>query len=248
MKKTAVIAAALAALALLLYLLVPRTPDLETRPVAEQDAALGSGEPQSNRVRVLVAPGDPTRGPADALVTLVTFCDFASQACKRTARSLLEARLAFPAEVRVVFKPFPGPDSSLASEAALAAHEQGKFWEMHDLLFLEQAALAPGVLTGHAQRLGLDVATFRARLDSRALRPAVEEALAYGEQIGVGIAPALFVNGLPVQDAALPFVQLKPRIEAEIARSRSRMVEQDLSAAEIHEAVMREARPRLPER
>ena len=221
------------------------SPSTEPLSISGQEARLGTANPLSNRARVLVAPKDPARGAAAPLVTLVAFVDFSSPACKRTARTLLEAVLAYPEEVRTVLKLLPNPndpDSVAAAEAALAAGEQGKFWQMHDLLFLEQVRLHRLGLVDKARRIGLDVAAFTARLDSHALIPVLDDTAAYAERLGVNGAPALFMNGLTIEDGAIPFVHLKLRIERELRRVRKLMEENDLSRGDVYTALMREAR------
>ena len=235
----------LVALAAALYLHGRRGAS-ESLPIAEQEAALGGGDIQSDRLRVLVGPGDPVRGAADAVVTLVSFCDFKSRGCKHAARTLLEAVLAYPTELRVMFKPLPAkndPQSVAAAEAALAASEQGKFWEMHDLLFADPNALDRAGLEQKAQRLGLDMPRFRASVDAHEQLPTIEESIAYAAKLGVQSAPALFLNGVRLEDAEQPFVHLKPRIDSELRRVRSLMQEQGLSSAEVYPAMMRGARP-----
>ena len=217
--------------------------------IAGQEATLGAGNAQSNRTRVLVGPGEPTRGAAEPVVTLIEFCDFRTPACKRTARTLFEAVLAYPNDVRVVFKPRPttgDAESMTAAEAALAAQEQGKFWEMHDALFLDSDRLDRAAIEDKARRLGLDLTRFRAALDGHTCMPAIEASTAYASKVGVDSVPALFLNGLRIEDASQPFVHLKPRIEAEIKRARSHGAEKGVAGVELYRELMRAARPYSP--
>ena len=111
-----------------------------------------AGVPLDKRVREeLVAAGPaqqidlsraPTRGPATAPISLVEFSDFECPFCAQTAPVVRQLLLAYPSQLRFAFKHYPLPmhkESPLAHEAALAAADQGKFWEMHDLLFAETA-------------------------------------------------------------------------------------------------------------
>ena len=217
-----------------------------TLSVEAQETTLGASNALSNRTRVLVAPGDPVRGGEEVLVTLVEFCDFRTPKCKHTARTLFESVLDYPQDVRVVFKVVAAPgdaDSMAAAEAALAAHEQGKFWQMHDLLFQEPERSDRASLEDKAQRLGLDMTRFRAALDGHTYMPAIEASTAYASKVGVDSVPALFLNGLRIEDAAQPFVHLKPRIEAEIKRARAFAEEKGMAGADLYRELMREARP-----
>ena len=114
--------------------------------------SLLAGIPPDKRVREeIVAAGPaqqidlehaPTRGPATAPISLVEFSDFECPFCAVTAPVVRQLLLAYPTQVRFAFKHYPLPmhkESPLAHEAALAAGDQGKFWEMHDLLFATQA-------------------------------------------------------------------------------------------------------------
>ena len=87
----------------------------------------------------------PTRGPKNAPITVVLFSDFQCPFCGRVEPSIVELEKAYPGKVRVAWKNFPlsfHNNAKPAAEAALAAHEQGKFWQMHDILFKNQQALS----------------------------------------------------------------------------------------------------------
>jgi protein-disulfide isomerase len=111
-----------------------------------------AGIPPDKRVQAeIVAAGPaqqidlahaPTRGPATAPISLVEFSDFECPFCAVTAPVVRQLLLAYPSQLRFAFKHYPLPmhkESPLAHEAAAAAADQGKFWEMHDLLFAETA-------------------------------------------------------------------------------------------------------------
>ena len=102
-------------------------------------------------VEIPVLPTEPSRGPADAAVTVVEYSDFQCPYCSRFANGLDEALEGYEDRVRVVFKQFPlgfHDNAQIAAEASLAAHAQGKFWEMHDLLFANARALGRENLDG----------------------------------------------------------------------------------------------------
>lgn len=138
----------------------------------------------------------PSRGSAQAQITVLIFSDFESFPCGRSASVL--AGLLGETDIRVIFKHAPSPtnpNAFLAHEAALAAGAQGKFWEMHDLLFENQTKLTRADLIGYAKQLGLDLPTFEQALDKHTYRPIIERDLAEAQALGVTTVPTFFVNG-----------------------------------------------------
>src|SRR4051794_17260327 len=104
-----------------------------------------------------VTARDHVRGPATAKAIVVEYGDFECPFCARAVPVLKELERKYGADLRVVFRhnprAFDHPKAPLAAEAAEAAAEHGKFWEMHDLLFEHQSALEPADLEGYAARL-----------------------------------------------------------------------------------------------
>jgi protein-disulfide isomerase len=140
----------------------------------------------------------PALGKDTAPVTIIEFADFQCAYCARSARSVRRLLDVYPGEVRWVFKHYPlrfHPEAALAHEAAIAAQEQGKFWEMHALIFRNPMRIGYGNLVGYAQQLGLDVPAFREALDSRRLRPRVARDIEEGLRLGVAGTPTYFING-----------------------------------------------------
>src|SRR5690606_23929112 len=98
-------------------------------------------------------------------------------------------------KVRFVFRHFPlsfHKDAGPAAEASMAANAQGKFWEYHDKLFANQQKLDGDSLTTYAQEAGLDMAKFKASMDSKEFAPAVKADLAMGEDVAVEGTPTMF--------------------------------------------------------
>ena len=159
-----------------------------------------------------VSAADHVRGPADPnspSITLVEFGDFACPSCGESY-GMIKALLARRSDLRFVFRANPRshlfPHAEIAAEAAEAAAAQGKFWEMHDLLFENQAALSRGEISRLAGTLGLDVARFDRELDAGAYRAAVRAQEVSGWHSHVLSTPTFFVNGVRFEDAssALP--------------------------------------------
>jgi protein-disulfide isomerase len=173
--------------------------------IREQDAA--SDPLDAEQQRALVAGSPPSLGPADAAVTVVAFVDFECPHCARFAPVFAELRERHGARVRFVVRQLPlemHAHARLAAEAALAAHEQGRFWEMHDALYDREASLDRAGLERVAVTIGLDVGRFRDALDSGRPRAAVEADLALARAAAVNGTPTLFVNGARVEDASDP--------------------------------------------
>lgn len=120
--------------------------------------------------------------------------------------------------MRIVYRDFPlpnHPQAQPAAEAALCAHDQGKFWEYHDRLFENQRALATDNLKQYARDLGLDTGAFDQCLDSRKFREDVMQDYREGSQLGVNATPTFFINGRFLSGAQ-PFEAFQQIIEEEI--------------------------------
>jgi protein-disulfide isomerase len=146
---------------------------------------------------VAVDAEDHVRG-GDGGRELVVYGDFE---CPYTGAATREIGrlLARGADFQVVFRHFPlteiHPHALAAAKAAEAAARQGKFWEMHDLLFRNQQRLEPGDLTRYAERLGLDVARFEADAADPSTEARIERDEVSGIQSGVDGTPSLFIDG-----------------------------------------------------
>jgi DSBA-like thioredoxin domain len=115
--------------------------------------------------------------------------------CGRTAHVLVDT-LGESKDFRLIFKHLPKNDVAvLAHEAAIAAGAQGKFWEMHNMLFENQSHLSRADLSNYSRQLGLNVATFSAALDQHTYRNMIAHDLADAIALGVVTAPTFFING-----------------------------------------------------
>lgn len=138
--------------------------------------------------------------PADTEVTVEVFSDFQCPYCKQFAPAVreLESKGTDGVKTKVVFRNFPlgfHPFAQLAAQAAAAAGEQGKFWEMHDLLFAHQSALGREDLLKYAQSLSLDMAKFNKDIDSEQIKKQIDADKADGNAKKVEGTPTFFVNG-----------------------------------------------------
>jgi len=146
-----------------------------------------------------VGPRDHALGAADAPATLVEYGDFECPFCGRAYPDLKRVLRQLKGKVRFVFRHFPvtaeHPHAQHAAEVAEAAAAQGKFWEMHDLLYQRQAALADEDLLRYARELGLDAERVRRELREHVHAARVQDDVVSGTQSGVTGTPRFFING-----------------------------------------------------
>jgi protein-disulfide isomerase len=163
---------------------------------------------------------DPVRGNPKAPVTIVLFSDFQCPFCARVGPTLEEALRAYGDKVRVVWKHQPlsfHPHALPAAEAAEAAREQGKFWQMHDRLFTAQRELSPATYERIARELGLDLRRFETATRTGKFRPRIQDDQQLAARIGAQATPTMFVNGEKVE-GAVPFATLKAIIDRKLQR------------------------------
>ena len=164
--------------------------------------------------------GSPVMGAANAKITLVEFSDFQCPYCSRAIHKLSAILKAYPADVKLIFKQYPldsHPQAQISAQAALAAHQQGKFWQLHDLMFANPNALSRKAIMGWAASIGLDMKKFEADLDSEAIKKTVARDMADGEKAGVEGTPTVFINGQRY-NGDYDLAVMKPILEAELKR------------------------------
>ena len=164
---------------------------------------------------------DPSLGPENAPVTIVAFSDFQCPYCGRFALDTFDQLMAeYDGQIRFVFRDFPltqmHPDSLGAHIAAECANEQGKFWEMHDLIFANQTALDTETLQGYAEQLNLDMTAFNSCLEDPAMEDEVMADVTDGGSYGVVGTPYFFVNGILIRGAQ-PLSAFESLINQELA-------------------------------
>lgn len=154
----------------------------------------------------------------DAKVTIIEFSDFKCSACAMAAPEFRKVHDEYGDEVNVVFKHFPmQAESAKAAQAAECARDQNKFWEYHDLLFMNQMDMAVNDLEEYAHILGLDTIRFGMCLSSGMKRGIIEEDFRLGAESKVPGTPTFFINGKMISGAQ-PFSQLKEMIDAELEK------------------------------
>ncbi|MFO0577811.1 MAG: thioredoxin domain-containing protein [Polyangia bacterium] len=148
--------------------------------------------------KIQVAAEGPSRGPANAKVTIVEFSDFQCPFCSKAKKTVDEVMAKYDGKVRLVFRDFPldfHDKAQKASEAGQCANDQGKFWAMHDWMFDNQQNLDVEALKGAAKTLGLDSAKFDECLTSGKHAEVVKKNMKAGQEAGVRGTPAFFING-----------------------------------------------------
>ncbi|MFP2962920.1 DsbA family protein [Myxococcus sp. 1LA] len=165
-------------------------------PTAPAGAAPGApAEPPVQKVDVGNAP---VKGAQNAPITIVAFSDFECPFCSRVVPTLKQLEDQYGNKIKVAFKNQPLPfhaNAKPAAAAALAAHEQGKFWEYHDKLFANQRALDRASLEKYAQELGLNMDKFKAALDQGKFNAQIEADMAQASSLGANGTPTFFING-----------------------------------------------------
>ncbi len=187
----------------------------KARPAAPARAERPS-LPPAEVLKLIDVAGAPARGNPDAKVTIVEYGDFQCPYCLRSRPTLTKILQTYPKDVKLVYKHFPlsfHREAMNAHRAALAAGEQGKFWEMHDAIFSKPQDLAPETMRQHAGTLGLDVAKFDADYKSEAVSKKIAADQEEGRKALVRGTPAFFVNG-KMLSGAQPFEAFQREIDA----------------------------------
>jgi protein-disulfide isomerase len=177
------------------------------------------GAPKAPDVGVISLAGSQAKGPADAPVTVIEYSDFRCPACRKVHPVVEEAMKLYGPKVRWVFKNFPLPmhkDAQIASEGALCAADQGRFWDYQDALFGFGGEFNPETLTQVASELKLDSKTFRACLDAGTHKEGVEREVREGVLAGINAVPTFIVNG-KISSGSLPLKELKALIDEALA-------------------------------
>jgi Na+/H+ antiporter NhaA len=175
---------------------------------------------------------DHIRGDEDGRVTLVEYANFECQYCGRAEPMVRELIAEWDDDLRYVFRHLPladvHPNAQLAAEATEAAHAQGQFWAMHDLLFAHQDDLDPASLSRWAGELGLDVDRFDDDLRRRRHAARVNADISSADASGVSGTPSFFINGRRHQG---PYDEATLSREVRVARVRA--VAADLEAQRL---------------
>lgn len=165
--------------------------------------------------------GGHSKGPAASPVSIVVFSDFQCPYCSNLDASLRRIGKEYGAQVRITSKQFPLPahrQASKAAEAALCAADQARYWEMHEMLFTDQGAVAEEQFSELARRVGIDVHLFENCMNTHGSVGELSRDITEARSVGVSSTPTLFINGLLVVGAK-PYEVLSEMVNTEIRRA-----------------------------
>jgi len=201
----------------------------------------GQAEPQDSFVnKSIVLTNEPTKGNAAAKVTLVEVSDYHCPFCRRQTLQTMPQVIADyvnTGKVKYVFVDYPiaqlHPDAFKSHEAAACAGDQGKYWQMHDLLFTNAPARDAAQLTANAGTLGVDTKKFEACLNGGnggVHAPAIRESIVRMQQLGVGGTPLVLIGLTPAPGSpmkvvssvygAQPYPAFKSAIDTVLAQAK----------------------------
>lgn len=204
----------------------------ETPVVSQNTPANPSSTPVASTPAAITEPGAApahAEGPADAPVTLEEFGDFQCPPCALLHPVLKMMEKEYGANLRVIFREFPlvpAHEHALsAARSAEAAGMQGKFWQMHDLIYTNQNAWKSAfdvrpIFEEYAKTIGLNLERYRQDLTSETVQTRIFLDGKRARALGVKGTPTVFLNGQEVPFPSLEPTKLRPLIEAEIARRR----------------------------
>ena len=212
--------------------IAPQAPPQLAPPVAQAQSAQPGAAASPVTAKINLA-GAPSLGRADAPVTIIEFSDFECPFCQRFNKTTLpEIKRDYvdSGKVRYVFLDFPleqmHPKARKAAEAAGCAAEQGKFWEMHDILFEVSTNLDLRLYPEYAKKLKLESAAFEQCLGSGKQSPRINAGLASGRSVGINATPSFIITktdggdiatGGVIVTGAQPYERFKDAIEQALA-------------------------------
>lgn len=152
-----------------------------------------------SQLRIPVSESDHIKGNNNAPLELVEYGDYQCPYCGEAYPALEELQKRLGKKLKFVFRNFPltntHADAETAALAAEAAGAQGKFWEMHNMLYKNQSKLKKDDLIGYAQKIGLDMERFKNDLDNKTFQQKVKDDFEGGIRSGVNRTPSFYVNG-----------------------------------------------------
>ncbi len=175
---------------------------------------------QSAMLTQPVSIRDHAEGPAEAPLTLVEYGDYQCPYCGAAYPVVKRLQKRLGKKLRFVFRNFPltqsHPYALIAAEAAEAAALQGKFWEMHDLLFEQQTLLKPEIISVWAKRIGLNIEQFGDDIKGGIVEKRIKEDRQSGIRSGVNGTPTFFINGTRY-DGSPDYGSLLAALESDLA-------------------------------
>jgi protein-disulfide isomerase len=178
----------------------------------------GAHAAQPPRAMVSVDP-DRVRGPANAPITIIEFADFECPFCAEAEGTMRTLMAKYPGQIRFAYRDFPWdfhPQARPSAEASRCALAQGKYWEYHDLLYMNQSRRYAGDLSEFAAALNMDLPKFDKCIADRSFAADVQKDFDAGKDLRISGTPAFFINGILVT-GAVSVQEFSRIIDAELA-------------------------------
>jgi protein-disulfide isomerase len=189
-----------------------------------------------------VDPGSgPVMGPKNAKVTIVEFSDFQCPYCGRVEPTLKQIFDTYKGDVRLVWRNEPlsfHPNALPAAKAAMAAHKQGKFWAMHELMFAHQPELSEAKYEEWAKQIGLDVGRWKKDKESPEIKAQIDKDTAYAQEVGANGTPAFFINGKFIS-GAMPFETFKAIMDEQVQKAHD-LLKKGVRPEKLYETIVAE--------
>lgn len=213
---------------------------------AAQPSGPRPGKPDPLLHYAVPIDGRPSTGPDDALVTIIEFGDYECPYCRKVQPTLDAVKQRYGDDVRVVVRQQPLPmhkHAVPAALAALAADRQGKFWDMHALLFAAVEARQLGdslnIYDDLAKQLGLDLTKFRADMADATLVDKITADQKIATQFGAGGTPAFFINGRFLSGAQ-PLTAFEALIDEELAAAKAFAKKRKVAGSKLYATMSRD--------
>lgn len=174
-----------------------------------------------------VSKTDFIRGNPNAKITLIEYADFQCPACAAMHSTIKQLEGDFKDNLRLIYRFFPLTDAHqnamISAQAAYAASLQGKFWEMHDIIYENQDGWSDStqpktIFTDYAKKIGLNLNKFNSDIDSDSTKKFVTDEQNKGLDLGINGTPTLFLNGKEIQNPAT-YEDFKKLIQDEINKN-----------------------------
>ncbi len=139
-------------------------------------------------------------GKKDAPITIIEFSDFSCPVCKSNYSKMRSLASTYKDKIKIIYRDYPviSEDSSILSMAARCAGEQGKFWQMHDRLFIEQNQFSGTALIDFAEDIQINIPMFQNCMDTNKYLTTIEKDYTDGQFLGIEGTPTFFVNGYKI--------------------------------------------------
>jgi protein-disulfide isomerase len=188
--------------------------------VRQGDAESTSASQQVVRYDVPV-DDDPILGSENALITIIEFSDYEYPYCRQWHSEVYSQLIdTYGDQIRFVYRDFPlesiHPNANSAAQAANCAHEQGVFWDYHDMLFSNEKGLGSTAYLEYASQLEIDQAAFQECIETNRYQAEVQADFEFAADLGVRSTPTFFINGIAVVGAQ-PFEIFQQVIDRELA-------------------------------